>query len=122
MRVCGCLTCRVLQHRERGRPAYARDPGSIALKFFARSSSERIKKAMKTIGRKTVRAEASAPKKVTAPATTAAKASSSVATTRPAPTRDQIAQRSYELYLARGGANGSAEQDWLQAETELLGR
>jgi len=77
---------------------------------------------MKTIGRKTVRAAASAPKKVTAPVTAAAKASAGVAAARPAPTRDEIARRSYELYLARGGADGSAEQDWLRAETELLGR
>ena len=35
------------------------------------------------------------------------------------PTREKIAQRAYELYLARGGADGSEREDWLQAEREL---
>jgi Protein of unknown function (DUF2934) len=39
------------------------------------------------------------------------------------PTREQIARRAYELFLARGGAHGHHEQDWFQAERELkLGR
>ena len=33
---------------------------------------------------------------------------------------EQIAKRAYELYLARGRAEGFAEQDWKQAEKELL--
>jgi len=33
---------------------------------------------------------------------------------------EAIAKRAYELYLARGCVNGSAEQDWLQAESELF--
>lgn len=32
---------------------------------------------------------------------------------------DRIAQRAYEIYLARGGADGLALDDWLQAEAEL---
>jgi len=37
--------------------------------------------------------------------------------------RDQIAKRAYELYLARGGQHGRHEEDWQQAERELrLGR
>lgn len=36
-----------------------------------------------------------------------------------APSREAIAQRAYELYLARGGADGSEQEDWLQAEREL---
>jgi hypothetical protein len=36
------------------------------------------------------------------------------------PTRDQIEVRAYEIYLERGGADGSDVQDWLQAESELL--
>lgn len=32
----------------------------------------------------------------------------------------RIAMRAYELYLHRGGANGHAEEDWLQAEREIL--
>ena len=35
---------------------------------------------------------------------------------------DAIARRAYELYLARGRADGSAIDDWLQAENELRGR
>jgi Protein of unknown function (DUF2934) len=35
------------------------------------------------------------------------------------PSREAIAQRAYELYLARGGAGGSEQEDWLQAEREL---
>jgi len=35
------------------------------------------------------------------------------------PSREEIPQRAYELYLARGGADGSEQEDWLQAEREL---
>jgi len=35
------------------------------------------------------------------------------------PSREEIARRAYELYLARGGADGSEQEDWLQAEREL---
>lgn len=31
-----------------------------------------------------------------------------------------IALRAYELYLHRGGGDGHAEEDWLQAEREIL--
>ena len=34
------------------------------------------------------------------------------------PTHDQISQRAYEIYLARGTV-GDAVADWLQAEQEL---
>ena len=34
-------------------------------------------------------------------------------------TRDAIAQRAYELYVARGGEDGHHLEDWLQAEREL---
>jgi len=34
--------------------------------------------------------------------------------------RDQIAQRAYQLYEARGRVKGYDVQDWLQAEDELL--
>ena len=39
-----------------------------------------------------------------------------------APSFEQIARRSYELYLARGGESSTAQQleDWLAAEAELL--
>jgi Protein of unknown function (DUF2934) len=35
------------------------------------------------------------------------------------PSRDQIAQRAFELWHAKGCPQGSAEQDWLDAEAEL---
>jgi hypothetical protein len=35
------------------------------------------------------------------------------------PTVEQIRLRAYELYLQRGSVHGYAEQDWLQAESEL---
>ncbi len=31
-----------------------------------------------------------------------------------------IARRAYELFLARGGENGYAIQDWVEAEKEIL--
>jgi|HubBroStandDraft_6_1064221.scaffolds.fasta_scaffold759164_2 hypothetical protein len=34
-------------------------------------------------------------------------------------THDEIAARAHELWHARGRQNGSAEQDWLEAEAEL---
>jgi hypothetical protein len=37
----------------------------------------------------------------------------------PRPGREQIERRAYELYLARGGRDGSPLQDWLRAEREL---
>ena len=38
-------------------------------------------------------------------------------------TREQIAVRAYEIFVARGGQHGSDVADWLQAERELgLGR
>jgi hypothetical protein len=33
--------------------------------------------------------------------------------------RDRVAMRAYELYLARGGADGRDFDDWLAAEREL---
>jgi hypothetical protein len=32
---------------------------------------------------------------------------------------DEIAQRAYELFLERGGTDGHADEDWLQAELEV---
>jgi hypothetical protein len=37
-----------------------------------------------------------------------------------APTTEEIAQRAYEIFLARGGEPGHDLDDWLQAELELL--
>jgi hypothetical protein len=36
-----------------------------------------------------------------------------------APVDEEIAQRAYELYLARGGAHGYDLEDWLEAERQL---
>ena len=33
---------------------------------------------------------------------------------------EQIRQRAYELYLERGGVDGNATDDWLQAKQEVL--
>jgi hypothetical protein len=65
---------------------------------------------MKMIGRKTVK-----PAKTSAPMVSKASKDSAKAQ----PTYEEIAKRSYELYLARGGEPGNAEADWLQAEAEL---
>jgi Protein of unknown function (DUF2934) len=35
-------------------------------------------------------------------------------------TREEIEKRAYELYLKRGGVNGSDQEDWFAAERELL--
>ena len=40
-------------------------------------------------------------------------------TTAAVPDRDRVAMRAYELYLARGGGDGLALDDWLAAEREL---
>jgi hypothetical protein len=36
-----------------------------------------------------------------------------------APTHDQVAQRAYQLFLARGSQPGHESEDWLAAEAEL---
>jgi hypothetical protein len=67
---------------------------------------------MKPMTRKTAKSD-----KTSAPMIKAAK----LTKTRGA-SHDEIAARSYELYVARGGEAGHAEEDWLQAEAELGGR
>ena len=66
---------------------------------------------MNNTGRKTVKAKESAPKSVKATSQKVASAS--------APTFDQIAARSYEIYLSRGAQPGHEVEDWLAAEAEL---
>jgi len=51
-----------------------------------------------------------------------AKSVKSVATVKLTPTRDEIARRAYELYLARGKSAGHDVEDWAQAERELRGK
>ena len=41
-------------------------------------------------------------------------------TTAAPPERERIARRAYELYLARGGAEGDPMEDWLAAEREFI--
>lgn len=41
------------------------------------------------------------------------------ATQEAADLQARIAKRAYELYLQRGGQDGSALEDWLQAEREI---
>ena len=38
------------------------------------------------------------------------------------PSHDQICQRAYELYESRGRQDGFSEQNWFEAEHELLAR
>jgi hypothetical protein len=68
---------------------------------------------MKFLGRKTAKSE-----KTSAPKTSKAKSTKSASRKR-TPTHEEIAIRSYELFLERGGQDGHAEEDWLRAESEL---
>jgi hypothetical protein len=40
----------------------------------------------------------------------------------PAPLQEEIRRRAYELYVARGRADGLAVEDWLKAEKEVTNR
>lgn len=55
----------------------------------------------------------------TTPATTPMAA---VEKPKAAPTRDEIARRAYEIYVARGKSGGREAEDWYQAERELTGK
>lgn len=35
------------------------------------------------------------------------------------PTREQVRERAYQIYLSRNGSQGSAENDWFLAEAQL---
>jgi len=73
---------------------------------------------MNTTGRKTVKGE-----KVSAPKAVKAKnVAGKTEAVKLRPSHEEIAMRSYELYLQRGAVDGYHEQDWLQAEAELLSR
>jgi hypothetical protein len=41
-------------------------------------------------------------------------------TVRGASATEEITRRAYEIYLEKGGGNGHALDDWLQAEAEVL--
>jgi hypothetical protein len=51
--------------------------------------------------------------------TTTATASAVGSESERVPDAQRISQRAYEIYLARGGADGQAWEDWLAAEREL---
>jgi hypothetical protein len=38
------------------------------------------------------------------------------------PPDEEIARRAYQIFLSRGGVHGRHEQDWAQAERELMAR
>ncbi len=42
-----------------------------------------------------------------------------VASNEAEPSLEAIAERAYEIYKARGGADGKDSDDWLEAELEL---
>lgn len=44
------------------------------------------------------------------------------AVSAPQDTLEQVRRRAYELYEQRGRQDGFHEQDWFQAETEILSR
>lgn len=46
----------------------------------------------------------------------------SVAIARPVDAEEEIRQRAYELFEARGGGEGRELEDWLQAEEEIRRR
>jgi hypothetical protein len=67
-------------------------------------------------------AVAVAPKSPAAPAI-AAKAEAPVSKAAVvAPSAETIGKRAFELFVARGGMNGNAFEDWVRAERELSGK
>jgi hypothetical protein len=45
--------------------------------------------------------------------------STAESTSKRLPSLEEIQFRAYQIYVERGGADGSALEDWLQAEREL---
>jgi DUF2934 family protein len=86
--------------------------------------SGRIYRAMKLIGRKTVKGGKVSAPLVKAASNGKAATASSVNRSEPThePTHEEIAARAYELYLARGSVDGYSEEDWMLAEAELRRR
>ena len=106
-------------------------------KKIASLSDRPINGSMKSTGRKTVKAATtSAPKAArssghaTRHATTKAPSTTDDETTTDAapppaasaPAFEDIARRSYAIYLARGAEDGHDVEDWIQAEQELGAR
>jgi hypothetical protein len=74
---------------------------------------------MKPTGRKTVKVDRTTAPMIKAAKGTMAGNSGGAAPARHAPSHAEIATRSYELYLARGGMAGHEVEDWLAAEAQL---
>lgn len=55
-------------------------------------------------------------------AASSAAASTTAATKQSEPTRDQIAKRAYEIWLARGCEHGHDLDHWIEAERQLRKR
>ena len=48
--------------------------------------------------------------------------SKGVSTSSRSPSREEIARRAYELWIARGRTHGHDREDWVRAEQELRNR
>ncbi|MES1172595.1 MAG: DUF2934 domain-containing protein [Bacteroidota bacterium] len=88
------------------------DP-AISGKNLADETTSPINNPMKNTGRKTVRGG-----KTSAPMV-ARSTQSPVAALRPAPSREDIARRAYEIFLERGSEHGHDQEHWTQAERDL---
>jgi hypothetical protein len=87
----------------------------LAGKKFGSSICQSYNYGMKNTGRKSVKGSTtSAPMLVKA---TATKASGTAA--RQPPTMEEIARRSYQIFLERGGEHGHDLEHWVQAEHDL---
>jgi len=75
------------------------------------------KAAEKVVAKAEVPAAAAKAEVSVVAAAPAAAAAPSVAS----PSREAIGKRAFELFVARGGANGNAFEDWVRAERELMG-
>lgn len=60
--------------------------------------------------------------KASTPLSTGRRPPASVAAATGENVTEQIRRRAYQLYEERGREDGHAEQDWLQAEAEILAR
>lgn len=59
---------------------------------------------------------------VTAAMPEATSTTTTVVAATTAPSREEIAKRAYEIYVARGQTPGRELEDWIQAERELLAK
>ncbi len=71
---------------------------------------------MNNTGRKTVKGRATSAPMLAKATTTKSQGSKDI---RSPVTREDIARRSYELFLERGGEHGHDVEHWIQAERDL---